>query len=84
MMGNCNCNPIFVFIYVILGAGALWILSSAFVSQLNGAGAFDVYPWWFAGVLVVYLAKMTKWKSAEKCMAHGNHCHDCAPEEKKM
>lgn len=84
MIGKCNCNPVFIFIYVIVGALTLWLLSSAFILQFNDAGAVQVFPWWFAAVLVGYIAKMCKWKSCENCGAHGNHCHECMPEEKKM
>jgi hypothetical protein len=84
MFGKCNCNPVFIFVYVILGAGALWLLAAAFTAQLNGAEVMSVFPWWFAAVLVAYLAKMTKIQSACDCSMHGNHCHTCMPEEKKM
>jgi hypothetical protein len=72
--GKCRCNPAFLVVGWILGAVGLWALVGGFATQFTSASpaAFNanVLGWYFAGLLLIGLAKMAKWKSCGTCTAH--------------
>jgi len=72
--GKCKCNPAFMVLGWILGALGLWALVGGFATQFTSAAPtvvnVNVLGWYFAGLLLVGLAKMAKWKACGCCSVH--------------
>ena len=72
--GKCKCNLGYLVVGWILGAFGIWALVGGFVTQYaSGAPTMvdvNVLGWYFAGLLLVGLAKMAKWKSCGTCHIH--------------
>ena len=72
---KCTCNLGYMVVAWVLIALGLWALVAGFATQFNSATPtavnLGIVSWYFAGVLLIGLAKMAKWKSHGTCPAHG-------------
>ncbi|HLC67387.1 MAG TPA: hypothetical protein VJI12_00735 [archaeon] len=72
--GKCTCNLAFMVVTWIIGAVGLWALVGGFATQFTSAAptsvSYNVLGWYFAGLLLVGLAKMAKWKAHGNCTVH--------------
>ncbi|MBI2076509.1 MAG: hypothetical protein HYT72_04650 [Candidatus Aenigmarchaeota archaeon] len=74
---KCTCNMGMMLVaLVIMSVGAFVLvagLANQFkaAEQLSQATAMAVLPLYFAGMLVLFIGKMAKWKSHGACPAHG-------------
>ncbi len=73
--GKCECNLVWLVVGWVLGALGLWALVGGFAAQFGSSAPtavnVTVLGWYFAGLVLVGLAKMAKWKSCGSC---GMHC----------
>lgn len=73
---KCGCNPGWMVATWILLALGLWALVGGFATQFasNAPTAVNVtvLGWYFAGVLLVGVGKMCKWKAKGCCTTHQN------------
>lgn len=71
---KCKCNPTWMVVGWILGAFGIWALVAGFATQFTSAAPasvnYNVLGWYFAGLLLVGLAKISKWKSCGACGVH--------------
>ncbi len=57
----------------ILIAVGLYFLVAGFASQFQGvATMYEVLAWYFIGIVVFSLGKMSKWKAHGDCPVHGS------------
>ena len=72
---KCSCNPGFMVIAWILMALGLWALVAGFATQFTSSAPaavnVTVLGWYFAGILLISLGKMCKWKGC--CSVHAMH-----------
>lgn len=68
--GKCGCNPGWTLIALILFTIGLYGVAGGFIAQFGGASYQTVLPWYFIGLLVLLLAKMSKWKAHGMCTVH--------------
>ena len=74
---KCTCNMGMMLVaLVIMSVGAFVLvagLATQFkaAEQLSQATAMAVLPLYFAGMLVLFIGKMAKWKSHGACPVHG-------------
>ncbi len=71
---KCSCNPGILVIAWILMALGLWALiggiATQWMSSAPTAVNVTVLGWYFAGILLISLGKIAKWKSCGNCGAH--------------
>ncbi len=71
---KCTCNPGVLVIAWILMALGLWALVGGFATQFGSSAPtavnVSVLGWYFAGILLVSLAKVAKWKGCGSCIPH--------------
>jgi hypothetical protein len=67
---KCNCNVGFIVLAVILGTLGIYSLATGFISHFNYRAAGVVLLWYFVGVVLMALAKMSKYKAYCGCSAH--------------
>ena len=74
--GKCECNLVWMVVAWILGAIGLWALVGGFALQFGSVypTGFDtsVLGWYFVGLVLVGLAKITKWKACGNCSMHSH------------
>ena len=72
--GKCGCNPAWMIVGWIIGALGIWALVGGFATQFTSAAPTSVNPnilgWYFVGLLLIGLAKMSKWKACGRCCTH--------------
>ena len=72
--GKCKCNLPWMVVAWIVAAVGLWALVGGFATQFNSATptmvSYNVLGWYFAGLLLIGLAKMAKWKAHGTCTVH--------------
>jgi hypothetical protein len=75
--GKCSCNVAWLVVAWILGALGIWSLVGGFATQFASSAPtavnYTVLGWYFVGLLLVGLAKMSKWKSCGGCGMHWKH-----------
>lgn len=67
---KCSCNAGWAIVALILGTIGLWGVVAGFTMQFGGAEAVQVLPWYFVGLLLIMLAKMSKHKCCGMCHVH--------------
>ena len=72
--GKCTCKPGWMILAWILAAVGIFALVAGFASQFGASDPtainLTVLGWYFGGIVLIGLAKMSKWKGCS-CGIHG-------------
>ncbi|MFA4906789.1 MAG: hypothetical protein WC602_00775 [archaeon] len=68
---DCKCNWGYTIIALVLGAIGIFLIAGGFIAQFYGKTDYlAILGWYFVGLIVVFLAKMAKWKACGNCKTH--------------
>lgn len=74
---KCTCNMGMMLVALVIMSVGVFVLVAGLATQfkaaeqLSQATATAVLPLYFAGMLVLFIGKMAKWKSHGICPVHG-------------
>ena len=71
---KCTCNLGYMVVAWILFAIGLYLLVGGFAAQFQSTAiTAEALVWYFVGIVVLGLGKMSKWKSHGMCPVHGGN-----------